>query len=62
MDIRRNMKAGAMKPDEFFTQLDASADGFAVVAEHFGRGLMNMTTQSLASQNAAAASALGGGL
>eukprot|EP00775_Hariotina_reticulata_P008195 gene8195-8386_t len=62
MDIRRNMKAGALKPDEFFTQLDASADGFAVVAEHFGRGLMNMTSQSLASQNAAAASALGTGL
>eukprot|EP00879_Flechtneria_rotunda_P025603 GHRR01027225.1.p1 GENE.GHRR01027225.1~~GHRR01027225.1.p1 ORF type:complete len:162 (-),score=43.49 GHRR01027225.1:467-952(-) len=52
LDIRRNMRAGALKPDEFFTQLDASADGFAVVAEHFGRGLMNMTAQSMASQGA----------
>lgn len=57
LDIRRNMKAGALKPDEFFTQLDASADGFSVVAEHFGRGLMNMTAQSLKSAAAAAAAA-----
>lgn len=59
LDIRRNMKAGALKPDEFFTQLNASADSFGVVAEHFGRGLMNMTTQSMASQSNAA---LTGGL
>lgn len=57
LDIRRNMKAGALKPDEFFMQLDASADGFSVVAEHFGRGLMNMTAQSMKSAAAAAAAA-----
>jgi hypothetical protein len=60
LDITRNMKAGALKPDEFFSQLDASADGFGVVAEHFGRGIMNMTQQSMASQNAAASAQAGG--
>lgn len=58
LDIRRNMKAGALKPDEFFMQLDASADGFSVVAEHFGRGLMNMTAQGMKSAAAAASSNL----
>eukprot|EP00882_Tetradesmus_deserticola_P021266 GHRQ01023024.1.p2 GENE.GHRQ01023024.1~~GHRQ01023024.1.p2 ORF type:complete len:163 (-),score=53.80 GHRQ01023024.1:439-927(-) len=60
LDICRNMKAGALKPDDFFSQLDASADGFAVVAEHFGRGIMNMTQQSMASQTAAAGAQAGG--
>jgi hypothetical protein len=60
LDIRRNMKAGALKPDEFFTQLDAAADGFGVVAEHFGRGLMNMTAQSLRSERADALAGGGG--
>lgn len=58
LDIRRNMKAGALKPDEFFMQLDASADGFSVIAEHFGRGLMNMTAQSMKREAAAASSNL----
>ncbi|KAF8068385.1 VPS11 [Scenedesmus sp. PABB004] len=40
LDIRANMRAGAARPDEFFTQLDAAPDGFSVVAEHFGRGLL----------------------
>lgn len=56
LDIRRNMRAGALRPDEFFTQLDASADGFGVVAEYFGRGLLNMTGAGLAAANAAALS------
>jgi hypothetical protein len=60
LDIRRNMKAGALKPDEFFMQLDASADGFSVVAEHFGRGLMNMTAQSMRREAAAATAAAAG--
>jgi hypothetical protein len=33
--------------DRFFSELRESADGFGVVAEHFGRGLMNMTAASL---------------
>lgn len=44
------MKAGALQQDKFFTELREHADGFSVVAEHFGRGLMNMTTQSVNAQ------------
>jgi hypothetical protein len=60
LDIRRNMRVGALRPDEFFTQLDASADGFGVVAEHFGRGLMNMTAQSMKAASGAELLAGGG--
>uniref|UniRef100_A0A061SPT2 Vacuolar protein sorting-associated protein 11 n=1 Tax=Tetraselmis sp. GSL018 TaxID=582737 RepID=A0A061SPT2_9CHLO len=41
LDIRRSMRAGAMEQDKFFTQLKNSADGFNVVAEFFGRGLIS---------------------
>ncbi|MEW5305680.1 MAG: hypothetical protein WDW36_008205 [Sanguina aurantia] len=43
LDIKRSMQIAAMQQDRFFTELRENADGFAVVAEHFGRGLMNMT-------------------
>jgi hypothetical protein len=35
------MRAGASEQDKFFTQLKNSADGFSVVAEFFGRGILN---------------------
>ena len=40
------MAGGVTKPppvlqDKFFTQLRNSADGFNVIAEFFGRGLLN---------------------
>eukprot|EP00873_Tetraselmis_striata_P041163 jgi/Tetstr1/461427/TSEL_006537.t2 len=41
LDIRRSMRAGASEQDKFFTQLKNSADGFSVVAEFFGRGILN---------------------
>ncbi len=40
LDIRKSLAAGATQQDKFFTQLHNSADGFAVVADFFGRGLM----------------------
>jgi hypothetical protein len=42
MDMRRSQRAVVAEPDKFFTQLQHSSDGFAVVAEYFGRGLMNL--------------------
>lgn len=30
--------------DKFFTQLKNSADGFNVIAEFFGRGILNKTS------------------
>lgn len=35
------MRAGANEQDKFFTQLKNSTDGFSVVAEFFGRGILN---------------------
>ena len=50
LEIRRNMKAAALQQDRFFTELREAGDGFTVVADHFGRGLMNMTNASLTAQ------------
>ncbi len=48
------MAAAALQQDRFFTELRESSDGFAVVAEHFGRGLMNLTSASLSAEHGAA--------
>jgi hypothetical protein len=39
------LPAGAVQ-DKFFTQLRSSADGFAVIAEFFGRGILNQAAAS----------------
>ena len=33
----------SLPQDRFFTELREHGDGFTVVAEHFGRGIMNLT-------------------
>jgi len=38
--------SAARAQDKFFTQLKNSADGFSVIAEFFGRGLLNNTSAS----------------
>ncbi|GAX83865.1 hypothetical protein CEUSTIGMA_g11290.t1 [Chlamydomonas eustigma] len=43
LEIRRNMVASASQQDRFFSELKEAPDGFSVVTEHFGRGLMNLT-------------------
>jgi hypothetical protein len=50
LEIRRSLRAGALQQDRFFTELREAADGFSVVAEHFGRGLMNMTAAAVAAE------------
>jgi len=53
LDVRRHLRRGAGEQDAFFRELrEARADGFGVVAEHFGRGLMNCTTAAMARDGA----------
>lgn len=40
------MEAHVHVQDKFFTQLRSSADGFAVIAEFFGRGILNSTASA----------------
>ncbi|PNW86687.1 hypothetical protein CHLRE_02g095074v5 [Chlamydomonas reinhardtii] len=63
-EIRRSMLASSLQPERFFNELRQAADGFSVVAEHFGRGLMNVTpalAAAAAAATAAAGAAAGGG-
>eukprot|EP00884_Botryococcus_braunii_P005454 jgi/Botrbrau1/1490/Bobra.178_3s0045.1 len=41
LDIRRSIRASATEQDKFFTQLRSTPDAFNVIAEYFGRGLLN---------------------
>jgi len=53
LEIRRNMAATGLQQDRFFTELRESGDGFSVIADHFGRGVMNITPATAASAVAA---------
>lgn len=41
-----------LSQDKFFTQLHNSADGFGIVADFFGRGLLNNTSVTTAASAA----------
>jgi len=40
-EIKESMRNSVSQHDKFFKQLDDSADGFATVAEYFGRGIFD---------------------
>lgn len=40
LEVKRALAAAAQDQDRFFQALENSDDGFAVVAEHFGRGIL----------------------
>ena len=43
-DLRRSNAASAADTDAFFRQLRSAGDGFGLVAEYFGKGLLNNTS------------------
>jgi len=43
-DLQRSYRSSAADKDAFFRQLRAAHDGFSLVAEYFGRGLLNNTS------------------
>lgn len=43
-DLQRSHKSSAADKDAFFRQLRAAPDGFALVADYFGKGLLNNTS------------------
>ncbi|EFN56788.1 hypothetical protein CHLNCDRAFT_144280 [Chlorella variabilis] len=45
-ELRRSNRASAADKDSFFKQLRTAPDGFGLVAEYFGKGLLNNTSVS----------------
>ena len=43
-ELQRSYKASAADKDSFFRQLKAAPDGFSLVAEYFGKGMLNNTS------------------
>jgi hypothetical protein len=39
LDVKESMRQGVNHHEKFFKQLENSSDGFATVAEYFGRGM-----------------------
>lgn len=46
LDIKRAMRIGATEQDKFFAQLKSSPNGFGVIADFFGRGLLDAASIS----------------
>jgi hypothetical protein len=44
LELRRSAAASAADKDAFFKQLRSAPDGFGLVAEYFGRGLLANTS------------------
>ena len=45
-ELQQSHRAAAGDTDAFFRQLKAAPDGFGLVAEYFGKGLLNNTSVS----------------
>lgn len=44
LETKRNLEQNAKDEDEFFDKVKKSKDGFSVIAEYFGRGIMSKTS------------------
>lgn len=45
LDVKRTLEANVNDHDTFFQLLRNSDDGFSVIAEYFGRGILNKAPQ-----------------
>ncbi|OWM75442.1 hypothetical protein CDL15_Pgr021606 [Punica granatum] len=44
MEMKRNLEQNSKDQDRFFQQVKTSKDGFSVIAEYFGKGIISKTT------------------
>jgi hypothetical protein len=60
LEMKRNLEQNSKNQDRFFQQVKNSTDGFSVIAEYFGKGIISKTsngsTSGLRSGNASSSS------
>ncbi|XP_058725164.1 vacuolar protein-sorting-associated protein 11 homolog [Vicia villosa] len=60
LEMKRNLETNSKDQDRFFQQVKSSKDGFSVIAEYFGKGIISKTsngsTSGLRSGNASSSS------
>jgi vacuolar protein sorting-associated protein 11 len=60
LEMKRNLEQNSKSQDRFFQQVKNSKDGFSVIAEYFGKGIISKTsngsTSDLRSGNASSSS------
>ncbi|KAK2995647.1 hypothetical protein RJ640_013604 [Escallonia rubra] len=44
LEMKRNLEQNSKNQDQFFKQVRSSKDGFSVIAEYFGKGIISKTT------------------
>lgn len=48
LEMKRNLEQNSKDQDRFFQQMKSSKDGFSVIAEYFGKGIINKTSNGQA--------------
>lgn len=48
MEMKRSLEQNSKDQDRFFQQVKTSKDGFSVIAEYFGKGIISKTTNGTA--------------
>lgn len=44
LETKRNLEQSSKNPDQFFQQVKSSKDGFSVIADYFGKGIISKTS------------------
>ncbi|KAJ0534004.1 putative vacuolar protein sorting-associated protein [Helianthus annuus] len=45
LEMKRNLEQNSKNQDQFFNQVNSSKDGFSVIAEYFGKGIISKTSK-----------------
>ncbi|KAI3755662.1 hypothetical protein L1987_55467 [Smallanthus sonchifolius] len=45
LEMKRNLEQNSKNQDQFFNQVKSSKDGFSVIAEYFGKGIISKTSK-----------------
>lgn len=51
MEMKRGLEQNSKDQDRFFQQVKSSKDGFSVIAEYFGKGVISKTINGTASSS-----------
>lgn len=61
LEMKRNLEHNSKEQDSFFQQVKGSKDGFSVIAEYFGKGIISKTSiPSTETSQAGSTSSIGG--
>lgn len=51
LETKRSLEQSSKNPDQFFQQVKSSKDGFSVIADYFGKGIISKTSNGPSEAN-----------